>query len=276
MYPSLAFGPLALSTWRLVVVCGVVLCWPPLIARLKRMGYDSSLVLLMVALALPVGVVGGHLFERLIPWALGMPPDPDTGLTVVGSMAAVLAFMWLFAWRVMKAPLAPLLDGSAFTLPLAMFIGRFGCWLNGCCFGAFAPDWAARGPVSLLTIRAGAYVPMSFAGRLLKDAPPDRPLWNLPLLLMLNSLCVLAVSESLFRRRERLRLTPGTVGAAMLAQEIGGRFCMEFLRWDTIVPGTSLNPWQASLIPLFLGALGALAFCLHRRDQAAPGAIPAL
>jgi prolipoprotein diacylglyceryltransferase len=258
MFPGIPIGGFELSTWRVLVLGAVLLCWALFLKRSKSLGYPAGPVLVFLALELLVGTLGGHLFNLLIPAVFGAPASPAGGLTVIGSIVSTLAFAQVYLKRVLKTPPLPFLDAVAFTMPLTMSIGRLGCLLNGCCYGRFAPDWAGESLSRLFTIPAGLYSPSSAAGAVLEHVPGDRLLWNLPLMLALNSLCVLLVTETLYRNRRRWDLLPGTVLAAAVAQETGGRFLLEFLRWDDVVAGTPFNPWQLSLLLIFLAAVTAL------------------
>ena len=233
------------------------------------MGWAVAPLLVFLVIELPVGTIGGQLFNRLIPFLFGMKSAELSGLTVIGSTIATIGFGALYIRRVLKIPPLELMDAAAFTMPLSILIGRFGCLLNGCCFGRFCPDWASASPLRAFTIRAGLYSPLSYAGKILEHAPGDSRLWNLPLMLMLHELVVLLVVEALYRRRGRWRLLPGTIIAAAVAQESAGRFFLEFFRWDEVVPGTAFNPWQLSVLVLCLAALAALCLRLSQRHRLA-------
>ncbi|HEY2744125.1 MAG TPA: prolipoprotein diacylglyceryl transferase family protein [Polyangia bacterium] len=269
MFPVLTIGPLELSMWRVLVLDGVVLCWVLLLVRTRRLGYPTLPVLAFLVLELGVGTVGGHLLNWIIPTLFGTEGASLRGMTVIGSMISVLVFGALFLERMVHARPLVFLDAAAFTLPLAMVAGRIGCLLNGCCFGKLAPAWAARWPFAAVTIHAAAFSPLSMASGSLKTVPGNPRLWNLPLFLAANSLCALIAAEALYRRRERLALRPGTVLAVVVAVEVGGRFLVEFLRWDASVAGTAFNPWQLSLLALFVAAV-AFGYSTLRARQPQP------
>ena len=266
MFPHFHIGALSLSSWRITVLAGLLLCWVLFLLRARRMGYPFLPILYLLVLALPVGTVGGQLFNTVIPRIFGLAGAyRSTGLTVIGSIVLVLLFGMLYARYVLKVPALPLLDAVAFTFPLSIMIGRMGCLLSGCCFGKFATGVAGSPFLSLCTLSAGIYAPTSQAGIVLRDAPAGSMVWNLPLFLMLNALFVLITAESLFRNRERWRLVPGTVMAATAAQYSGGRFLLEFLRRDDLVGSTWFNPWQLAVLVLFILSLSWLGLCLYRR-----------
>jgi phosphatidylglycerol:prolipoprotein diacylglycerol transferase len=259
------------------VLCALALCWFLVMKRTRRLGYSSTRVLLLLVLGLPVGVIGGIWFNRLIPFIFGLKGIEPNGLTVIGSIVFAIGFGALYVKYVLKAPPLPLLDAAAFTLPLSIGLGRFGCLLNGCCFGMLAPDWARTSLLRALTIPVRLYTPNSFAGQTLKGTlPGDVLLWYLPLMLMIHELGVLVVAETLYRNRERWGLLPGTVLAAAVAQEAGGRFFLEFLRWDEHVGAGVFNAWQLSVAAIALVAIAALSGRLVGRNRPAGSEISSI
>jgi phosphatidylglycerol:prolipoprotein diacylglycerol transferase len=268
MFPHIHIGGIELSSWRIVVLAGVILCWALFLPRAKRLGYSLSSILFLLVLALPVGTIGGHLVNALIPALFGLGwATPVSGLTVIGSIVSVLGFSLLYIKYVIKADAMPLLDAVAFTFPLSIMIGRLGCLLSGCCYGKLASDTARNSFLSVFMIPADLYAPTSQAWQVLRDWPPGSAIWNLPLLLILNALLVLITAETLYRNRERWRLHPGTVMAAACTQYAGGRFFMEFLRKDALSVGTLFNPWQLAILALFCGSLIWLCISLVRRSR---------
>lgn len=268
MHPHIHIGGLELSSWRIVVLSGVMLCWALFLPRAKRLGYSRSSILFLLVLALPVGTIGGHLVNALIPVLFGLGwATPASGLTVIGSIVSVLGFGLLYIKYVIKTDAMPLLDAVAFTFPLSIMIGRAGCLLSGCCYGKLASEPARGSLLSVFTIPSDLYAPTSQAWQVLRDCPRGSLVWNLPLMLMLNALFVLITVETLYRNRERWRLYPGTVMAAACTQYAGGRFFMEFLRKDALSVGTLFNPWQLAIFALFCVSLIWLCVSLVRRSR---------
>lgn len=268
MFPHIHIGGLELSSWRIVVLAGVLFCWALFLPRAKRLGYPLGPVFFLLVLALPVGTIGGHLVNMLIPVLFGLGwATPASGLTVIGSIVSVLGFSLLYIKRVVKTDAMPLLDAVAFTFPLSIMIGRAGCILSGCCYGKLADGEVRDSFLSVLTVRADLYGQTSRAWQVLKDLPRDSIIWNLPLMLMMNALFVLITAETLYRNRERWRLYPGTVMAAACTQYAGGRFFMEFLRKDDLAVATLFNPWQLAIAVLFCVSLAWLCVCFIRRSR---------
>jgi prolipoprotein diacylglyceryltransferase len=268
MLPHIHIGGLELSTWRIVVLAGVLLCWALFLLRANQRGYPFVPVLFLLVLALPAGTIGGHLFNTMIPAVLGLGwVTPARGLTVIGSIVSVLGFSLLYVKYVVKADAMQLLDAAAFTFPLSIMIGRLGCLLSGCCYGKLASGPVRNSLLTVFTIPVDLYAPTSRAWQVMRGWPRGSLVWNLPLMLMLNALFVLITAETLYRNRERWRLYPGTVMAAACTQYAGGRFFMEFLRWDDLAGSALFNPWQLAILVLFFVSLAWLCLCMVRRSR---------
>jgi len=269
MFPFIHIGGLDISTWRVVVVTGVVLCWIIFLMRARKLGYSFYTVFPWLLFGLPVGTLGAHFFGKLIPALAGADNAAYslTGLTVIGSIFCCLLFSFFYIKYIMKMPPMQVLDASAFAFPLSIFIGRMGCLLNGCCYGKIAPDWVKPSLLSLVTIPVGLYVEPSSAWRDYLGVPHDRLAWNLPLLLMINVFFVLIVTETMYRNRIKWDLYPGTVFAATSTLYAGGRFFIEFMRKEDVVDNALFNPWQLALLVLFFASLLWLCVCLYRWSQ---------
>lgn len=271
MFPFIHIGGLQISTWRIIVLSGVVTCWALFLVRSKRLGYSSRSVFLWMLFSLPVGTLGGHLFNRIIPALMGMQSDSQllSGLTVIGSIMFCLVFSLFYIRYVMKVQPLPLLDAVAFTFPLSILIGRIGCLTAGCCYGRPAPVSVKNTVLSLFTLPAGSYVSPSHAWEAYKGLAEGSLVWNLPLLLMMNVFLVLLITEIIYRHAWKWRLCPGTVFAATFCMYTAGRFPLEFLRMEEVVGGTMYNPWQLTNLALFFVSLLWLGFSLYKRFQLA-------
>ncbi len=268
MLPFIHIGGFAVSTWRVVVIDGLAVCWVLFMLRARNLGYSSSSVFLWLVLGLPVGAAGGHLFNKLIPALAGTGGATYalSGLTVIGSIVACLVFSYCYITYSMKVPWAPLLDAVSFTFPLSIFIGRIGCLFAGCCYGKEAPASLTGSLLTAFTLPVGFYHADSSAGHDFQGLPADSLVWDLPLLLMINTAIALILAETLYRKREAWRLPPGTVFSATGALYAGGRFFIEFLRKEEGAGRTLFNPWQVAIAVLFVFFAVWLGACLHRRS----------
>jgi phosphatidylglycerol---prolipoprotein diacylglyceryl transferase len=275
MFPFIHIGGLGISTWRVVVVDGVLLCWILFLVRARNLGYPFRSVFLWLVLGLPVGALGGHLFNQLIPTLAGAGNSyPFSGLTVIGSIFSCLLFSFFYIKHVMKTSPLPVLDAVAFTFPLSILIGRIGCLFAGCCYGKAAPASLKTSLLSVFTLPVGLYAESSSAGHDFLGVPRDSLVWNLPLFLMINTAIALIVAEVLYRRRDRWRLYPGTVFSATGALYAGGRFFIEFLRKEEGAGGSLFNPWQVGVAVLFAFFAVWSRACLYRRSRTITRAEP--
>lgn len=269
MLPSIYFGSLEISTWRLVALGSVVICWILFLMRAKKLGYSFYTVFPWLLFALPVGTLGAHLFNKIIPVLAGAESAsyPFSGLTVIGSIISVLLYSLLYIKYVMKTPPMQLMDAVAFTFPLSVLLGRIGCLLNGCCYGKIAPDSIKTSFLSIFTLPLDFYIPSSQIRHDYHGMPHDSLVWNLPLLFMLEAFVILVITEALYHKREKWNLYPGTVFASAGALYSGGRFFLEFMRKDEMVGNTIFNAWQLATLVLFLFFSLWLCFSLYRRHQ---------
>jgi len=269
MLPVINIGGLELSTWRVFALTGVVLCWILFSIRARKLGYSFYAVFLLLLLGLPVGTLGGHLFNKMIPAIVGADsaPYPLSGLTVIGSIVSCLLFSFFYIKYVIKTQPMQLLDAVAFTFPLSVLVGRIGCLLAGCCYGKIAPESIKTSFLSVFTLPVDFYVQPSHAWHDYQGLPLDSLIWNLPLLLMINAFLALVVTEKIYRKREKWNLYPGTVIAATCTLYASGRFLIEFMRQEAMVGNTILNPWQLAILLFSFISLLWFFLSLYRRTQ---------
>ncbi|MBI3378076.1 MAG: prolipoprotein diacylglyceryl transferase [Nitrospirae bacterium] len=269
MLPSIYFGSLEISTWRLAALGSVVICWILFLIRSKKLGYPFYTIFPWLLFALPVGTLGAHLFNKIIPVLAGAESTsyPFSGLTVIGSIISVLLYSLLYIKYVMKIPPMQLMDAVAFTFPLSVLLGRIGCLLNGCCYGKIAPDSIKTSFLSVFTLPLDFYIPSSQIRHDYHGMPHDSLVWNLPLLFMLEAFAILVITEIMYHKREKWALYPGTVFASAGTLYSGGRFFLEFMRKDEMIGNTIFNAWQMATLVLFLFFSLWLCFSLYRRYQ---------
>lgn len=269
MFPVIHIGGLELSTWRIFVLTGVVLCWILFCIRAKKLGYSLYSVFFLLLLGLPVGTIGGHLFNKMIPAVVGAhsAPYPLSGLTVIGSIFSCLFFSFFYIKYVMKTQPMQLLDAAAFTFPLSILVGRIGCLFAGCCYGKIVPESIKTSFLSVFTLPVDFYAQSTHAWHDYQGLPLDSSIWNLPLFLMINAFFALVVTEMIYRKREKWNLYPGTVIAATCTLYASGRFLIEFIRKAENVGNTLLNPWQLAILLFSFISLFWFFFSLYRRTQ---------
>ncbi len=184
-----------------------ILLWRHLASNNGRPAdYGSDLAIWVL---LP-GIIGARLLYVLANWTYyaSLPSEiwriDHGGLVFYGGIVGGAVGALIFAWR-RSEPLVELLDFLVVALPLGHAFGRFGCFLNGCCYGA--PTRLAWGVA-------------------MADNPPARH--PVQLLESFGNLLIFAVLYLLYRRHPR----PGRVGAIYLVLYPVLRFGLEFLRGD--------------------------------------------
>ncbi len=117
-------------------------------------------------------IVGSRLLYVLVEWPYfyARPAEIfrlwDGGLILYGGFISffIFAAVYLHAARL---PFWKSLDMSAPALPLAMAIGRLGCFFNGCCYGHISEKWglsfpsAHHPPVYIQQVQTGLIRPES-------------------------------------------------------------------------------------------------------------------
>jgi phosphatidylglycerol:prolipoprotein diacylglycerol transferase len=121
--------------------------------RAKRVGVDPDLIFSLIFWMLVPGIVGARAFYVIEYWQTSYWPAytnpgggigpllaeivniPKGGLVVYGAFFGGVVGLLLFV-RKHRLPLLALCDLIAPSMVLGLAIGRIGCLLNGCCFGA--------------------------------------------------------------------------------------------------------------------------------------------
>jgi phosphatidylglycerol:prolipoprotein diacylglycerol transferase len=250
MHPIL----LTLGSWEVrsydvvlsvAIALGVALFW----SEAKRAGFPGPHLLAFCAGAVVFGLLGG----RLNAWLFQFGSDftcpnlnivsPRGGLTSFGSIVGALAFGSIYAWRHGWGAGA-FLDVAAPIIPLVEGVVRWGCLLNGCCYGR-----QTKGPL-------GVYLPNA-SGHWAHRYPTQ---------IMLSLLC-LGLSAWLWRRSERS--FEGEIILSYLVVYHVGRFALDSLRGDQrAVIGLLTAHQLTSLVIAVAAAAGMVLLDEARRDRA--------
>jgi phosphatidylglycerol:prolipoprotein diacylglycerol transferase len=272
--------------YGLMLVIGFLLAahWAKHLAR--RAGLDGEVLINAAMVALVAGIVGArlsHILENLDEFARGDRSAWDNfvnmvnltsgGLTYYGGFSAgTAAVVGYLLWK--KLPLRKSADLIAPGLMVALGIGRVGCFLNGCCYGAEADvPWAVRFPyysppyVDQYAVREVTPDP-----RLEKDTNGRRQLRE-PVELERDAVLKAVAAGERSRALHPAQLystvtalliagvvfgyytlphAPGRAFALMMVLEGGTRFLLEMLRAEQAVIGT----WSLSMV-IGAGVLGA-------------------
>lgn len=239
MWPVLFdVGGVRVPSYAVCVLAGMVLAGRIRRSETARTGHSS----LPGARWVSVGALLGAVIGSKLGMVLFEPIDSVwehlrravaldfSGRTVVGGIIGGYIGVELAKWRVGIRQSTG--DGWAVALPVAQGLGRLGCFLHGCCYGAVTESpWAVamhgamRHPVQL--VEAGA--DLALAG----------VLWGLRRRAW--------PAGHLFRRY--------LVGYAVI------RFCCEFLRGD---PSRHLGPLTAVQVVCLVAAVGFTGLILRK------------
>ncbi|MFO7905070.1 MAG: prolipoprotein diacylglyceryl transferase [Pirellulaceae bacterium] len=132
--------------YGVMVLLGIVASVLLLLRESRRMGIHSDSMLSLAFLMVLSGFVGARVFYVIEYWQRFSAPTwgrtlvnvlklTDGGLVVYGSfIGASLAVIWFV--RKHKLPVLATADLLASPGMLGLALGRIGCFLNGCCWGA--------------------------------------------------------------------------------------------------------------------------------------------
>jgi len=214
----------------------------------RRRGWPASLGQDVAVWAMFGGIIGGRVAYILANWThyAAAPMEilrvDHGGLVYYGGLAGGALAVSLLALR-RPYPFWTFADYAIGGIPLGHALGRVGCFINGCCYGA-----ETDGPLGLIS--AGA---RRIPAQLLESAA---------------NLIVYAVLLKLAAGRPR----PGRVFAAYLMTYGAARFVMEFLRADQRV---HLGPLSvAQLFSLAFVLAGAVLWATRRTAAGAGEASP--
>ncbi len=232
------------------------------------MGYRPVPIFLWLLLGFPIGAFGAAAVAGLVAWLRGEDSiaaitTNRNGLTLLGSLAACLAFSVAYIRIVFRESPWRLLDAVAFSFPLSVGFGRIGCFFNGCCYGRIA-ERSDHGIRHAFSIPVTSIDRTTRAGEHVASLAANARIWNLPLLLLLGCVATLVVAEFVYRRREAWSLPAGTVVAAMFTSDAAFRFAAEFSREESVTRLAPLHPWQLIVAAEFVFASVALGLLLSR------------
>jgi phosphatidylglycerol:prolipoprotein diacylglycerol transferase len=163
---------LPIRGYGVMIMLAVVAAVSLAVWRAKRLGLDPDMIFSLAFWMLVPGIVGARVFFVIEYWPdyWHWYNDPNGGLAtflgevvnvakgglvVYGAFLGGMAGLLLFIRRG-RLPLLALADLIAPSLALGLAIGRIGCLMNGCCYGAVCDyPWAVTFPAG----KAPEYTP---------------------------------------------------------------------------------------------------------------------
>ena len=248
-------GGFPIRAYALCIILGIVVAMVLATRRWRARGGSSDSLEVIVAVAVPLGILGARAYHVATDYHLYFGPGRhpvdalkiwEGGLGVWGAIAFGVLGAWLVARR-RQIRFAALLDAVAPALLVAQAIGRLGNWFNSELFGR--PTTLPWGLEIAPQYRPAAFEQFStFHPTFLYEL-----VWNL------------AAAATLIWLDRRFRLGHGKVFALYVVLYTAGRFWIESLRIDAVteIAGLRLNNYTSLL--LFLAALAWLVWLLRNR-----------
>lgn len=244
--------------------------------RARRAGLDPEVVYELAVWVLGGGFVGARLYylaqhPESVRSVLDIFKVWQGGIVFYGCILGGLVGTAIYHRR-HPFPFWPMADAVAPALAVGIMLGRLGCFLNGCCFGAtcdpHAP-YAVTFPAETLPWHRHVE-----AGWIAPDAPRSLAVHPKQLYGAAAGLALLAATTRFYRHRRR----DGEVMALLMLGYPATRFLMEFARGDA--SGWHLGLTVSQWISLGLFGAGLLAWRALPRDPgglhaARAGAAPA-
>ena len=146
--------------YGIMVALGVVVLVLWMLWEVRRGAKLSANTILTAALiAIPSGIIFSRLLHVIDRWSYYSQNPGEmvgfSGLTIYGAILGAAIGIWICS-RFIKFRFAYFADLLTPGLILAQAIGRVGCTLNGCCYGAEAPTWL---PWSVVYTHPDCYAP---------------------------------------------------------------------------------------------------------------------
>lgn len=229
----------------------------------RRAGLNPDLIYDLSLFVFLGGLIGARVFYVIQYWGDRVHSLADVfkiwegGIVLYGSIiGGTLVF---FAYRAVRPfPLMPALDSIAPALAVGIAIGRFGCFLNGCCFGDVCDlPWAVSFPAP-----SAPFIAHRDSGLLDPSARWSLPIHPTQLYSVADGLILmgLLLAYAPVRRRD------GEVMALLMVTYPVTRFFIEHLRGDESALATGMTISQNISIGLLVCGLAFWAW-LSRRPR---------
>jgi phosphatidylglycerol:prolipoprotein diacylglycerol transferase len=160
---AFSIGSLSVRWYGIMVALAVavVLLW--LFWEVKKgakVSYDTLITAALIAI--PSGIIFSRLLHVIDRWVYVGDPGPlwgFEGLTIWGAVLGATLGIWIYS-RFSHFRFGYIMDLVAPGVLLAQAVGRVGCTINGCCYGAAAPSWL---PWSVVYTHPESYAPLGVA-----------------------------------------------------------------------------------------------------------------
>lgn len=245
MYPVLLhiYGPFNINSYGVLIAIGIIaFIYLVTIHPARRSIISFNQLTTIVYLSTIVGFIGAKLLDILTNWGSYQTVGQmlafwNGGASSLGAFLAILAVMPFYTYK-QGIPVLQLAGLTAIYAPLTQAIGRIGCFLAGCCYGAETTSWLAvtyTNPESMAPL-----------------AVPLHPTQLYSALILLIIFGILKLLD--YKDQQQLKNPQIFVGVYLLLSSLE-RFAIDFLRNDReFIPGHFFSVHQELALVLFAGA----------------------
>lgn len=253
-------GDVAFPSYTFLIMIGALAATWLGIKILKSRNMPVIYGIDMAILAIVFGFLGGRIAHVLVEAPHYYWEEPvrffyfwQGGFVSWGAYIGLL-LSWYFYLRWRKQQIWAYFDVASLSVPLAMFFGRVGCLLAGCCFGK---------PTDF-------FIHLTFTnpGATAYDAYPNTPLHATQIYLMVNVLLIQLIVWLISRKHWRFQ---GQLFSITLMLYAIGRAGIEVLRGDVdrgVYFGGAISAGQLAMIPFF--AAGVYFYFYFKRRALPP------
>ncbi|MFC2066133.1 prolipoprotein diacylglyceryl transferase [Chloroflexota bacterium] len=137
---AFTIGPIKVAWYGIMVALAVLTVMSWVLLEVKRganISYDT--VVNSALVGIPSGIIFARLLHVIDLWDYYIRHPGEiiggSGLTIYGAVLGAALGIWIFS-KIKKFPFGYFADVTAPGIILAQAVGRVGCTLNGCCYGA--------------------------------------------------------------------------------------------------------------------------------------------
>ena len=158
---AFTIGGVAVRWYGIMIALGVLVIVLWMLRQVKkgtRLSYDTLFTAALIAI--PSGIIVSRLLHVVDRWVyVGSPGSiwAFEGLTIWGAILGATLGIWVYS-RFSDFKFGYFMDLVTPAVLLAQVIGRIGCTINGCCYGA-----ATSLPCGIVYTHSDSYAPLGIA-----------------------------------------------------------------------------------------------------------------
>ena len=251
----LEIGSIKIYAWGTLIGIGFIIGLYIAILIGKKEGIKKDDIIDIALSILIAGIIGGRIAYIIGNWEAYVK-DPikifyiqEGGLVFFGSLIGGTAIAWIMI-KIKNLNFWKLGDILSPGVAIGLFIGRIGCFLNGCCWGKISYTFGIRFPSYH---NPPVYIDQIAKGLIKPGTPYTLPVIPTQLLHSLSALIVFILIYRMYKKDTK-KFT-GQIFLLFIIYYSIGRFTVEFLRYYP--PQKYIGPFTGSQILSLLAILWA-------------------